>query len=86
MFRLGEQTGVDRGKHGVSVGLLDPKGQLLTTPEAAKLLRMSPRTLENMRLDGTGPRYLKLGPGRRAKVLYRVIDLEEWISQFGKAG
>jgi Helix-turn-helix domain len=65
-------------------GLLDPKGKLVTTAEAAELLRMSPRTLENMRVDGDGPRYHKLGPGRRAKVVYRIVDLDTWIAKFSR--
>jgi hypothetical protein len=28
---------------------------------------------------GTGPRYLKAGPGKRAKVLYRPADLRECL-------
>lgn len=55
---------------------------LLTTIEAGEFLRVSPRTLEDKRVDGTGPRYLKVGPGKRAKVLYRMDDLEAWLAQF----
>jgi predicted DNA-binding transcriptional regulator AlpA len=55
---------------------------LMTSPEAAEYLRLSPRTLEGMRVDGTGPKYFKVGPGRRAKVVYRTADLEAWIMQF----
>ncbi len=56
---------------------------LLTTVEAADLLRLSPRTLEDMRVTGSGPRYFKLGPGKRSKVVYRREDLEAWYRQFG---
>jgi hypothetical protein len=49
--------------------LLDPKGKLLTTEEAAELLWLSPRTLEDMRSNGTGPKFVKMGPGRRARVV-----------------
>ncbi len=51
----------------------------LTTSEAAKFVRLSPRTLERLRVQGTGPRYIKAGPGKRAKVLYRPADLQEWL-------
>lgn len=51
----------------------------LTTAEAADVVRLSPRTLERLRVQGTGPRYIKAGPGKRAKVLYRVADLQEWL-------
>ena len=56
---------------------------LLTTVEAADLLRLSPRTLEDMRVTGSGPRHFKLGPGKRSKVVYRREDLEAWFTQFG---
>lgn len=50
----------------------------LTTEEAADFLRMSPRSLETMRSDGTGPSYCKLGRGPKAKVIYRPSDLRKW--------
>lgn len=55
---------------------------LLTTGEAAHVLRLSPRTLERFRVEGTGPRYVKAGPGKRARVLYRKEDLEAWLDGF----
>lgn len=82
MFRLAARF--ERILPGVSVGLLDPGGRLLTTPEAADLLRLSVRTLEDMRVDGKGPRYYKLGHGRRAKVVYKLADLDEWVEKFGR--
>lgn len=48
---------------------------LLTTPEAAEFLRLSPRTLERLRVQGTGPKYMKAGSGIRARVLYAPEDL-----------
>lgn len=53
----------------------------LTTEEASEVVRLSPRSLERMRADGSGPRYLKPGRGVRARVLYRVADLEAWLEQ-----
>ena len=55
---------------------------LLTTAEAAGRLRLSPRTLERLRVSGEGPRYMKAGPGRRARVFYLGSDLEAWLAQF----
>lgn len=52
---------------------------LLTTGEAADILRLSPRTLERFRVEGAGPPYIKLGSGKRARVVYRKSDLEDWI-------
>jgi len=45
------------------------------TPEAARLLDLSPRTLEKHRCDGTGPIFHKLG----GRVVYAVSDLHAWI-------
>ena len=54
----------------------------LTTIEVAEMLRISRRTLERMRVEGTGPRYLKVGPGKRSRVLYRQADVEDWLARF----
>lgn len=54
--------------------------RFLTTVECAELLRLSPRTLERMRVQGDGPRYVKAGPGVRAKVLYRLSDIAAWTN------
>jgi predicted DNA-binding transcriptional regulator AlpA len=51
----------------------------LISSEAADLLRISRRTLERMRVEGTGPRYLKVGPGKRSRVLYRQADVLAWL-------
>jgi len=53
--------------------------QLLTTAQAAALIAMSPKSLRCMRCDRTGPRCLKLGSGKQARVSYRRSDLEAWI-------
>ena len=49
--------------------------RFVRTPEAARLLELSPRTLEKHRCDGTGPIYHKLG----GRVVYSVADLTAWI-------
>lgn len=51
----------------------------LNTVEASRIMRLSPRTLERMRVEGTGPRYLKAGRGTRARVLYRPTDVDAWL-------
>lgn len=53
----------------------------LISSEAADLLRISRRTLERMRVEGTGPRYLKVGPGKRSRVLYRQADVLAWLEE-----
>jgi predicted DNA-binding transcriptional regulator AlpA len=53
----------------------------LRTPEAARFLSLSGRTLEKHRIYGTGPRYSKLG----GRVVYRLEDLQAWVAQGAKA-
>lgn len=47
-----------------------------TTTQAADYAHHSPRTLENWRVYGKGPRFVKLASGR---VLYRPADVIAWI-------
>jgi predicted DNA-binding transcriptional regulator AlpA len=47
----------------------------LTQSEAAQFTRLSPRTLERMRLTGNGPRYTKAG----RRVIYARRAIEEWL-------
>ncbi len=54
----------------------------LTTQEAAVLVRLSPRTLERMRLTGDGPKFHKVGPGKQSRVLYQREELEAWLTGF----
>ena len=49
---------------------------LLTQREAARALRLSERTLERLRVTGSGPPYVKTV----RRVLYREADLLEWIA------
>jgi predicted DNA-binding transcriptional regulator AlpA len=48
--------------------------RFLRTPEAARFLGLSGRTLEKHRTYGTGPAYRKLG----GRVVYSVDDLKAW--------
>lgn len=54
--------------------------ELLTTAEAAQQLRLSTATLERLRVTGGGPVFTKLGPGKRARVVYQRSELDAWIS------
>ncbi|ANC91102.1 DNA-binding protein [Azospirillum humicireducens] len=51
--------------------------RFLRTPEAARFLGLSSRTMEKHRLYGTGPRYRKIG----GRVVYAVEDLKSWADQ-----
>ncbi|WP_265519244.1 helix-turn-helix transcriptional regulator [Nitratireductor luteus] len=50
--------------------------RLLRTPEAARFLGISIRTLEKHRTYGTGPTYRKIG----GRVVYAVEDLQAWTA------
>lgn len=49
----------------------------LRTPEAARFLGLSDRTLEKHRTYGTGPAYRKLG----GRVVYSFDDLKAWADR-----
>jgi len=53
----------------------------LRTPEAARFVGLSIRTLEKHRTYGTGPRYSKLG----GRVVYRLEDLQAWVELGARA-
>ena len=57
------------------IEIAGPVERLLTTAEAAEVLRLSPRSMEDFRWRGGGPRYLKLG---RNCCRYRHSDLLDW--------
>ena len=48
---------------------------LLHTPEAARILKISPVTLERWRGLGAGPKFCRLGRAIR----YRLSDLHSWV-------
>lgn len=52
----------------------------LRTPEAARFLGLSGRTLEKHRTYGTGPAYRKLG----GRVVYALEDLQAWAERGAK--
>jgi len=66
-----------REDHGGSI-MPDPLAGLpprfLRTPEAARFLGLSGRTLEKHRTYGTGPKYRKIG----GRVVYALDDLKAW--------
>lgn len=51
--------------------------RFLRTPEAARFLGLSGRTLEKHRTYGTGPAYRKLG----GRVVYAIDDLQAWAGR-----
>lgn len=60
--------------------------RLLTPAELAKILPITERTLENWRLDGKGPPYVRLGSGAHNKVVYSWPAVEAWIGECTQKG
>jgi excisionase family DNA binding protein len=54
-----------------------PPRLYLRTPEAARYLGLSPRTLEKHRCSGTGPVFHKVG----GAVRYLAADLDAWAER-----
>ena len=50
---------------------------ILQEPEATELLRLPKGTLPNLRRNGGGPSWVKLGK----RVVYRREDLEAWVKR-----
>ncbi len=65
----------------MSAAMTDLPPRFLRTPEAARFLGLSGRTLEKHRTYGTGPLYSKLG----GRVVYRLEDLQTWAARGAKA-
>ena len=55
--------------------------RFLRTPEAARFLGLSGRTLEKHRTYGTGPTYRKIG----GRVVYALGDLQAWADRGTKS-
>ena len=50
--------------------------------DAARLLGVSTRTLFNWRVDGRGPRFVRIG----ARILYGTDELRRWLDRAAQAG
>jgi predicted DNA-binding transcriptional regulator AlpA len=48
--------------------------RMLSTEDAAPLVGVSPGTLQNWRVSGTGPKFIKAG----RSVVYDPADIESW--------
>ena len=66
----------------MSTNLAGLPPRYLRTPEAARFVGLSIRTLEKHRIYGTGPRYSKLG----GRVVYRLEDIEAFESERAREG
>lgn len=55
--------------------------KFLNARALAKRWGVTPQTLKNWRYRKGGPRYMKLGPGKKCKVLYNMKDILEHEKQ-----
>ena len=53
---------------------------IVTETEAAKLLRLSARTLQRLRLEGDGPEFVRLTP-TGSRLGYTMAALQTWVRQ-----
>ncbi|MEW6238891.1 MAG: helix-turn-helix domain-containing protein [Candidatus Omnitrophota bacterium] len=51
---------------------------VLTTLEAARILHLSRRTLESLRIRGGGPRFVRIS---NRCVRYRPEDISQWLEE-----
>ena len=51
-------------------------GAFLTVPEVAALLRCSKSSLDKWRLNGAGPKFVKVG----SRIRYRAVDVAEFVA------
>jgi hypothetical protein len=49
--------------------------------EVAEYLGVDEQTLRRWRMEGRGPRYVKFGTERRARVRYRWEDVDAWCDE-----
>jgi hypothetical protein len=54
----------------------------MTSAQVAEMLKLSPHTLEQMRVDDSGPPYLKAGGGQRSLGLCSRRTVAQCLSQF----
>jgi len=52
---------------------------LMTERDAALMLAVSAQTLRNWRCIGRGPKFLRLGGGRRGLVRYQASDIQAYL-------
>lgn len=58
----------------------------LTSEELAAMIRTSKRTLEDWRLDGKGPPWVRAGVPPSARVLYPLDATLKWLTDNGQRG
>jgi hypothetical protein len=59
---------------------MDEPREFLNEKEAADLLRVSPRTLANLRVTGGGPPFTRVGGTIRGRILYERAQLVAYLA------
>ncbi|MFN9187504.1 MAG: helix-turn-helix transcriptional regulator [Betaproteobacteria bacterium] len=52
---------------------------IMTPEQVAEALQVHIGTLERWRFLGQGPRFIKMGEGRRSAIRYRKQDVDDWL-------
>lgn len=73
-----------RGPLGTGVTAAADPDELLTPAETADLVKLAVGTLKDKRWKGTGPRFIKLSPGRGGRIRYRRGDVHAWVEARGQ--
>ena len=68
----------DEDRAGGSASCVQSQDELLRPAQAARLLNVTPRCLQDWRLKGAGPRFIRMSP---KLVHYRRSDLENFIRE-----
>lgn len=58
------------------------QSELMTGYEVADLLHINHRTLEAWRYLKKGPPYMRIGPGKRSKIVYYRKEVHAWLAKF----
>lgn len=56
----------------------DPNETFFDETQAAAFLGLKRSTLESWRLNGKGPRFYRLGAGKRGRIRYKRADVIAW--------
>ena len=51
----------------------------MTPEQVAEALQVHIGTLERWRFLGQGPKFIKMGKGRRSAIRYRKQDVDDWL-------
>lgn len=60
--------------------ILENPHRVLKVAETAAFLGSTKSWLDQARLRGDGPPFVRIGTGRGARVGYRLLDLQNWLA------